>query len=194
MLVMGLQELGKALSFSLGGAVTGVVVAVVAGRALGNYVGGENAPLLWLVGGISGLVLGLSQASWRRRRRRRRRRRPQVVLPPMKMADDSVAAVGAESVARHAAAPSADADRVSVGDARALFGQATDATPAELTNVRVCDIRLDSSGEPLSVRLSQDGQEREVFLVHDHHRDIVAEALDAALQREPGNRRAKLFT
>ncbi|MCS7080877.1 MAG: hypothetical protein NZ585_12630 [Chloracidobacterium sp.] len=181
---MRLRTLGKALAFCVGGAALGVGGAVVAGYPLQSYIGENNAPLLWLVGGIGGFVLGLSQASWRRRRRRRRRH-PQVVLPPMKPA--------AGGTSTEALSADAAAGRMTGDDPRELFRQATGATLAEVENVRVCDIRLDSDGEPLSVRLSQDHQEREVFLVHEYHRDVVAEALEAALRREPGNRRAKLF-
>jgi len=186
---MLLQTLGKFLAFGVGGGALGVVAAVVGGYALQNYVGEEMLPLLWLIGGLGGMVVGASQVSWRKRRRRRRRRRPQVVLPPMKPA--SVDTPGASS-----GAPSDGAGgqpELVAGEPASLFQQATGATTAELANVRVCDVRLDGDGEPLGVRLSQNGQEREVFLVHDHHRDIVAEALDAALRREPGNRRARLF-
>lgn len=182
---MDWKALVRAFALGLGGAAAGVGVAFVAGHLLQSYVGEENAPLVWLVGGVGGFVLGFSQASWRKRRRRRRRRRPQVVLPPMKPAPGG----GERSVLPTDAAPQPAAE----GDLRELFRQATDAAPDELTNVCVCDVRLDHDGEPLSVRLTQGGQEREIFLVHDHHRDVVAEALDAALQREPGNRRARLF-
>ncbi len=186
---MLMQTLGRFLAFGVGGGVLGVVSAVVAGYALQNYLGEEMLPLLWLIGGLGGTVMGASQVSWRKRRRRRRRRRPQVVLPPMKPASGDIP--GASSSLSSARADGQP--ELVPGEPASLFQQATGATTAELTNVRVCDVRLDSDGEPLGVRLSQNGQEREVFLVHDHHRDIVAEALDAAMRREPGNRRARLF-
>jgi hypothetical protein len=185
---MLLQTLGKFLAFGVGGGALGVVAAAVTGYALQNYLGEEMLPLLWLIGGLGGMVVGASQVSWRRRRRRRRRR-PQVVLPPMKPASGDIP--GASSSVSSASA--GGQPELVPGEPASLFQQATGATTAELANVRVCDVRLDGDGEPLGVRLSQNGQEREVFLVHDHHRDIVAEALDAALRREPGNRRARLF-
>lgn len=183
------QTLGKFLAFSVGGCVIGIVAAAVAGYVLQNYLGGEALPLVWLTGGLAGLIVGASQVSWRKRRRRRRRRRPQVVLPPMKTAfrDVQEASSGGPSTGAGAQI------ELIPGEPAALFQQATGATAAELTNVRVCDVRLDGDGEPLGVRLTQNGQEREVFLVHDHHRAVVAEALEAALRREPGNRRARLF-
>ncbi|MFQ3582209.1 MAG: hypothetical protein SNJ67_02620 [Chloracidobacterium sp.] len=183
---MRLRTFGKAIAFSLGGALAGVSVAVLTGFFLSDRLSDDLLPLLWLVGGVGGLAVGASQVSWgHRRRHRRRRRRPQVVLPPMMKP--------AGSSATSATASEASTGAVVPGDMCELFRQATDATPTELLNVRVCDIRLDGEGEPLSVRLTQNGQEREVFLVHDYHRGTVAEALEAALQREPGNRRAKLF-
>jgi len=182
---MFLRTLGKFLAFGVGGGALGVVAATVIGYALQNYVGEEMLPLLCLIGGLGGAVVGASQVSWRKRRRRRRRRRPQVVLPPMKPASGDIPGASSGSAV--------DQPELIPGEPASLFQQATGATTAELANVRVCDVRFDSNGEPLGVRLSQDGQEREVFLVHDHHRDIVAEVLDAALRREPGNRRARLF-
>ena len=186
---MLLQTLGKFLAFGVGGGALGVVAAVVGGYALQNYIGEEMLPLLWLIGGLGGMIVGVSQVPWRKRRRRRRRRRPQVVLPPMKPASGGIP--GALSSPSSA---SADGQPELIpGEPASLFQQATGATTAELANVRVCDVRFDSDGEPLGVRLLQDGHEREVFLVHDHHRTIVAESLEAALRREPGNWRARLF-
>ncbi|MGQ9896517.1 MAG: hypothetical protein ACUVR8_03010 [Acidobacteriota bacterium] len=186
---MILQTLGKFLAFGLAGSALGVVTAVTAGYGLQNYIGEEILPLLWLIGGLGGAVIGASQVSWRKRRRRRRRRHPQVVLPPMKTADGESQGMPSGVLAASEAAQL----HVAYGEPAGLFQQATGATTAELAQVRVCDVRLDSDGEPLSVRLSHDDQDREVFLVHDHHRDIVAAALEVAMQREPGNRRAKLF-
>ncbi len=186
---MLVQTLGKFLAFGVGGGALGVVMAVAAGYALQSHIGEEMLPLLCVIGGLGGLVVGASQVSWRKRRRRRRRHRPQVVLPPMKTASGDI-----PGVLSSPSSASADGQPELVpGEPASLFQQATGATTAELANVRICDVRFDSDGEPLGVRLSQDGHEREVFLVHDHHRTIVAEALEAALRREPGNWRARLF-
>jgi|GEM_PF-1637667 hypothetical protein len=188
---MFLRKLGKFLAFGMGGGLLGVVAAIAAGYVLQNYFGEEMLPLLWLVGGLGGAIVGGSQVSWRKRRRRRRRSRPQVVLPPMK--NSAIGVPGADqAAAAENTAVAKDSQSALEGLAK-LFQQVTGATIAELTGVRVCDVRLGSDGEPFSVRLSENGQEREVFLVYDHHREVVAEALDAALRREPGNRRAKLF-
>ncbi len=189
---MILQTLGKFLAFGVGGGTLGVLMAVAAGYALQSHIGEEMLPLLCVIGGLGGLVVGACQVSWRKRRRRRRRRRPQVVLPPtqvvlppMRTASEDIPGVSSDgSVAVGQPVP---------GESASLFQKATGATAAELSSVRICDVRFDSNGEPLGVRLSQDGHEREVFLVHDHHRTIVAEALEAALRREPGNWRARLF-
>ncbi len=178
------KPLLQALTFGLGGTALGATVAFIAGYVFRSSFGEDNVPLLWVVGGIAGLVLGLSQVSWKKKRRRRRHR-PQVVLPPM------------QPPGKHSSQEKDTADHTLTvqGDSAdsSLFCQATNATLEELRNVRVCDIRLDSDGRPLSIRLRQGQEEREVFLVHDHHCEIVARVLAEALRREPGNLRAKLF-
>jgi hypothetical protein len=208
----------KGVTWGLAGVAVGVLFGFVAGILFSGALGQDNILVLpvvfGIVCGISGASFGISSVKERRNRGRRRRsgRSRRSVFAenaPQELGggEDALAALSS-ALQAHSVALAAEPSAVAPGAVAsetpapafskdlAQFETATGVPPADIQKIRVCDIRLDEDGLPISVHLPSDAEApgRDIFLVLDSHRLTVARVLENAMRREPGNTKAKLFS
>jgi hypothetical protein len=206
------QKLLKAAQWGLLFLLIGVLTGFLLSFVLASFIGPENHLLLPIMLGLVGLIFGFSSGFSKKSRRKKRRKRrskrssqnptevmangslkPFVVKPTESQGSDLQTQATASSEASIQAAPSLFSTQL---EEIVQFEEATGARSEQLHILRVCDIRLDDGGEPMSICLPPDAREpngREVFIVLDHHREAVGRVLKAAMKRDPGNTVARLF-
>lgn len=203
------KKLLKAAQWGFLFLLLGVSVGFIFSFVFAGPLGPENKLLLPVLLGIVGLISGVSSGFSKKTRKKKRRRRsrrsesptegmtngnlkPFVVKPTASPETETTPLSDTSApVPRGPVSLFADQHETLVE-----FEEATGARPEQLQILRVCDIRLDEDGEPMSIHLPPDAREpngREVFIVMDRHREAVARVLKAAMKREPGNTVARLF-
>ncbi len=189
-----------------------VSVGVVAGFFLSfifaGVLGRENNLLIPIILGLVSLIFGVSfgLSKTGRKRRRKRRRSRHAPSPTETMANGTIKPFVVKPLAERYHDVSEETPEVPESgpvslfadqhDSLVQFEEATGANSDQLQLIRVCDVRLDDDGLPLSIHLSADTKApsgRDVFIVLDHHREAVARVLKSAMKREPGNTLARLF-
>lgn len=200
------KKLLKALQWGFLFLLLGVGTGFILSFVFSGLIGSENYLLLPVMLGVVGLISGLSSGFSKKSRKKRRRRRSRRSEHPTEGMTDGnlkpfVVKPMPDQPTEHIPPPEAP-PRGPVSLFAEQHGQlvefeeATGARTDQLQCLRVCDIRLDEDGEPMSIHLPADAREpngREVFIVMDHHREAVGRVLKAALKREPGNTVARLF-
>lgn len=203
------KKLLKAAQWGLLFLLLGVTVGFILSFVFSGPLGPENKYLLPILLGIVGLISGVSSGFSKKSRKKKRRRRSRRSESPTEGMSNGnlkpfvVKPTGSTEVENTppptTSAPPPRGPVSLFADQHATlveFEEATGARPEQIQLLRVCDIRLDEEGEPMSIQLPPDAREpngREVFIVMDNHRGAVARVLKAAMKRDPGNTVARLF-
>ncbi len=201
------KKLLKAVQWGFLFLLLGVGTGFILSYVLSGLIGPENYLLLPVMLGVVGLISGLSSGFSKKNRKKRRRRRSRRSENPTEgMTDGNLkpfvvkptsSQITENTSSKESPPPHGPVSLFAEQHEQLVeFEEATGARADQLQCLRVCDIRLDEEGEPMSIHLPADAREpngREVFIVMDHHRDAVARVLKAAMKREPGNTVARLF-